>query len=91
MIILTDISDSLRTFSKYIPAKPDMKHAANAAPKPRIFDCFAKFGVDFAFSVEDSCTSAIPATSKANAPHCHFFNFRFKTITAKNAVVSNFN
>lgn len=87
------MSDSFRTFSKYIPAKPDIKQAASAAPKPSIFDCFgALVAVEpVLFPVEDSCTRATPATNKPKAHHCHFFNLLFKTITAKNAVVNSFN
>lgn len=87
------MSDSLSTFSKYIPANPDMKHAANTAPKPNILDSSAPFDdfEELPLSVEDNCTKATPTVNNPSAPHCHFLSCLFKTITAKNAVVSNFN
>lgn len=87
------MSDSLSTFSKYIPAKPDIKQAASAAPNPNILDCSGKWDAlaRFAFSVEDNCTRATPAAKIANAHHCHFLSCLFNTRTAKNAVVSIFN
>lgn len=87
------MSDSLSTFSKYIPAKPDMKQAASAALNPNILDCSGKCSdlAAFAFSVDDSCTRATPAAKIANANHCHFFRCLFNTSTVKNAVVKIFN
>lgn len=86
------MSDSLSTFSKYIPAKPDKKQAARAAPNPNILDCAGKCELAaLAFSVEDNCTKATPAAKIANANHCHFLRCLFNTSTAKNAVVNIFN
>lgn len=82
------MSDSLSTFSKYIPAKPDKKHAARAALNPMILDCSGKCDLTCAFSVEDNCTIATPAAKITNASHCHFLSCLFNTTTAKNAVVN---
>lgn len=66
------MSDSLSTFSKYIPAKPDIKQAANAAQNPRALDS-EPLPLDLeTLSVEDSCTKAIPAAKIPRAHHCHF-------------------
>lgn len=74
-----------------MPANPDIKQAARAAPKPSNLDCLAKVSeLVLFFSVDDNCTNATPATNNPKAPHCHFFSLLFKTNTAKNAVVSSF-
>lgn len=42
----TETSDPLRTFSKYIPAKPDKKHANKTDSNPKIEFCATSLDFD---------------------------------------------